>query len=189
MLHDIKTGIFKEDKNRNEIKVWDIAIRLFHWSLVLTFAFALVSAEQWDQLHIIAGYTVTGLIAFRIIWGFIGSKHARFSDFIYSPSQILNFLHDSLTLRARRYIGHNPIGGVMVIVLLLSLIFVTATGYAMTTTMFYRSEWMEELHEFASHSTVLLVILHIAGVIIASLKDKENLVKSMITGFKRRKND
>jgi len=111
----------------NSIKVWDIAVRTFHWSLVLAYSIAWLS-EDFEDLHVIAGYTVLGLICFRIIWGFIGPQYARFSDFIYSPAIIRQYLKDLMQANPKHYFGHNPAGGVMVILLLISLFGATLSG-------------------------------------------------------------
>jgi cytochrome b len=169
-----------------EVKVWDIAVRLFHWSLISAFAIAWLSADEWDQLHEVAGYMVGGLIAFRLIWGVIGSKYARFSDFVYKPSTITKYMRDIWFNKTKRYLGHNPAGGAMIIALLLALAAVTASGIAMTLDMFWGMEWVEEIHEASANLTLLLAALHVAGVIYSSIAHRENLVRSMITGFKRR---
>lgn len=167
-------------------KVWDIAVRMFHWSLVVSYAIAWLSADEWDQLHEIAGYVIAGLIGFRLIWGVIGTKHAKFRDFIYKPATILAYLRNSLLHKAKRYLGHNPAGGAMIIALLLSLTIATASGIAMTTAMFWGVEWIEDIHEVTANISLVLVGLHLVGVIFSSISHRENLVKSMITGFKRR---
>ncbi len=168
-----------------QVKVWDIAVRVFHWSLVTSFAIAWLSADEWDKLHDIAGYIVAGLVGFRLIWGFIGSKHARFTDFVYNPVSVFNYLKDTIYHKAKRYIGHNPVGGAMIIALLLSLVTITASGIAMTSNMFWGIEWVEEVHEISANLTLVLIGLHIAGVIFSSFSHSENLVKAMITGRKR----
>ncbi|MCP5082974.1 MAG: cytochrome b [Alphaproteobacteria bacterium] len=167
------------------VKVWDPFVRLFHWSLVLSFAFAWISADEWDLVHEYAGYIVAGLIGSRLIWGLIGTRHARFSNFVYRPSVVLRYLKDSLLLNAKRYLGHNPAGGAMILALLLSLIAVSATGIMMTSVALGTAEWIEELHEVAADLTLGLVVLHMAGVMFSSLKHRENLVRSMFTGLKR----
>ncbi len=172
-----------------EVKVWDIAVRLFHWSLVIGYTVAWLSADQWDQFHNTAGYVVGGLLGFRIIWGLIGTRHARFSDFLYRPSTVLQYLRDSLAGRAKRFLGHNPAGGAMVIALLLSLIGVTLSGIAMTSNTFWGVEWVEDGHEVLATATLVLVAMHIAGVLYASFENRENLIKSMIVGYKRRFQD
>tara|TARA_R110000782_G_scaffold30891_17_gene76629 strand:+ start:194 stop:823 length:630 start_codon:yes stop_codon:yes gene_type:complete len=115
-------------EQNNEIKVWDILIRIFHWSLVIAFFIAYFSGEEENIWHIYAGYTVLGLISFRVIWGFIGTKHARFSDFIYSPQTVFQYLKGLVMKHPKHYLGHNPAGGCMVILLLASLFVVTVSG-------------------------------------------------------------
>lgn len=165
------------------IKVWDPFVRLFHWSLVSFFTIAWITADEWDRIHEIMGYAVAALVGLRIIWGMVGSRHARFSDFIYRPSTVIGYLKDSLRVKARRYLGHNPAGGTMVVVLLLSLVAVSATGFMLT---YWTAEWVEDLHEAVANLTVGLVVVHVGGVIFSSVKHRENLVRSMITGLKRR---
>ena len=168
------------------VTVWDLPVRLFHWSLVILFAMAWISAEEWDKLHEWVGYIIGGLVAFRIVWGLMGSQHARFTDFLYRPSIVVGYIKDSISLRAKRYIGHNPAGGAMVIALLLSIIVVTVSGIAMTDVLPISGEWIEEIHEAAANFTLLLVAFHIAGVIFASFEHGENLIRSMFTGNKRK---
>ena len=166
------------------VRVWDIAVRLFHWSMVLAFGFAYISADLWGKLHEYSGYVIMGLIGFRIIWGLIGTTHARFTNFIFKPATVIAYIRDIRAGTAKRYIGHNPAGGAMVVALLVALATITATGFAMTTNAYWGVEWVEDLHEFAANGTVLLIALHVGGVILASLQHKENLVKAMITGKK-----
>lgn len=168
------------------VKVWDITVRIFHWSLVAAFASAWISAEEWERFHEIAGYTIGGLIVFRVLWGLIGSRHARFSDFIYRPLAIAGFIRDSIALKAKRYIGHNPAGGAMVIALLLSIAAVTMSGIAMTGALPVSGEWLEDVHEAAANFTLVLIALHIAGVLFASFEHGENLIKAMFTGNKKK---
>lgn len=113
---------------KNEIKVWDPLVRIFHWTLVVAFFAAYFSEDDWLDIHVLAGYTVAGLVTFRLIWGFVGTKHARFSDFLYSPLITLNYLKDMFAFRAKRYIGHNPAGAAMIFALLFTLAGTTLTG-------------------------------------------------------------
>lgn len=112
----------------NEIRVWDPLVRIFHWSLVAAFTIAYLTEDEWQDVHVLAGYTVAGLVAFRLVWGFIGSEHARFRDFVFSPATIIAYLKDMVAFRAKRYLGHNPAGGAMVIALLIALAATTLTG-------------------------------------------------------------
>ena len=115
-------------KNKQFIKAWDIAIRVFHWALVVCFAIAFISSEDSRKLHVVFGYSVLFLVFFRILYGFVGTKYARFSDFLYAPAQIADYLKGLLIGRPKHYIGHNPAGGFMIVILLLSLLSLTLTG-------------------------------------------------------------
>jgi len=114
--------------NTQYIKVWDIAIRVFHWTLVGCYALAFISSENIPKLHVFFGYSVLFLVLFRIVYGFVGTRYARFSDFLYQPAKIIDYLKGLLIGRPKHYIGHNPAGGFMIIILLLSLLSLTLTG-------------------------------------------------------------
>ena len=114
--------------NNKAIPVWDIGVRLFHWLLVVSFIIAYASSEQESLIHIYSGYMVLALITFRLLWGFMGSKHARFSDFLYPPDKILSYLKSLISGNPEHYSGHNPAGGLMVMFLLISLFMVTISG-------------------------------------------------------------
>jgi cytochrome b len=180
-------------------KVWDPFIRIFHWSLVAGFILAYVTEDDLLTLHTWAGYVVLGLVMARILWGLIGSRHARFSDFVFSPRTIIAYLKDTLKLRARRYLGHNPAGGAMVIMMIVSLLVTSVTGVVLygaeegagplagLASQFSHdwAEGFEEVHEFFANFSLFLVFLHVAGVIVESLVHRENLVRSMIHGNKQ----
>ncbi|RKZ68942.1 MAG: cytochrome B [Gammaproteobacteria bacterium] len=117
-----------KNKMKREIRVWDPLVRIFHWGLVLAFGIAYFSGDEENNLHLVAGYVVFGLIGFRILWGLIGTRFARFSNFVYSPASVIKYIKDSVAGRPKHYIGHNPAGGVMIIALLLSLVGVTYSG-------------------------------------------------------------
>ncbi len=168
------------------VRVWDPFVRIFHWSLITLFLFTYFTGNEWDRAHEWAGYIILGLVLCRVLWGFIGPTHARFSNFIYRPTIVLAFLRDSLRLRAQRYIGHNPAGGAMVIVLLLNIILISITGHLMTTDRFWGVSWVDTAHELFVNLTLGLIVFHLAGVVLASIEHKENLVKSMVTGWKRK---
>jgi len=112
----------------NEIRVWDPLVRIFHWGLVLAFTVAYLSGDEESSLHIYSGYVVLGLITFRVLWGLIGTRYARFSDFVYSPVTVIQYLKDLVAKKPKHYIGHNPAGGAMVIAMLLCLIVVSVSG-------------------------------------------------------------
>lgn len=167
------------------VKVWDVLVRIFHWSLVALFATAFITGEHSETIHIRAGYGVLALVGVRILWGFVGTRHARFTDFVYRPATVLGYMRDAALFRARRYLGHNPAGGAMVLALLASLVVTGASGVTMTLDSFWGQKWIEEIHEAAAHATLILIGLHVAGVVFSSLSHGENLVRSMITGRKR----
>jgi len=183
----------------DQIKVWDPLVRLFHWSLVAAFATAYVIEEDPLAVHVWAGYTVLALVAVRLLWGFLGPKYARFSDFVYRPQAISRYLSDALRARAPRHIGHSPAGGAMVLALLLIMVAIGVTGLALygveehagplASLMSDASEsWeegLEEVHEVLANLALALIILHVAGVVFTSLSHRENLVRAMVTGRKR----
>ena len=168
------------------VRVWDPLVRLFHWSLVVAFVLAWATAEESRSLHETIGYVIIGLLAFRLVWGVVGSTHARFTDFVHHPATVIGYLGDAIRFKARRYIGHNPAGGAMVVALLVMISTICATGFMMTTDAFWGIEWVREVHEVAVNLTIVLIGLHLAGVFFASVEHKENLVKAMVTGRKRR---
>lgn len=186
-------------KHENTVKIWDPFVRIFHWGLVATFVVAYVTEEELLSIHTLAGYVLLGLLSLRLVWGFIGTRHARFSDFTYSLSSIRTFLTDTLYLRAKRYIGHNPAGGAMIFLLMTSLLLTSFTGLAiyaaaeqagplagwLTNSSEFTKEALEETHEFFANFTLFLVFIHIAGVLVESFIHRENLAKSMVTGHKR----
>lgn len=182
----------------SQIKIWDPVVRFFHWSLVTAFIIAYVTEEDFLVLHSWAGYLVLILLAIRIIWGFIGTRYARFSDFLYSKETIIRFLKDTLQQKARRYLGHNPAGGAMIMLMMISLLITCVSGVVLLGAdehtgplafIFTQQEstWeevLEEVHEFFANFTLLLIIIHLAGVFVESRIHKENLVSAMITGLK-----
>jgi len=170
----------------NTVKVWDAVVRAFHWLLVVAFVIAWSTGDDLKDLHQIAGYAIAFLLVIRVVWGFIGSTHARFSDFVFHPTVVILNLIDTMRLRARRSLGHSPAGGAMVIVLLVILTVTCATGIMMTTDAFWDFKWVEDTHETVANLTVVLIGFHLAGVSLASLKHRENLVAAMFTGRKRR---
>ncbi len=166
------------------VRVWDPLVRLFHWILVISFTIAWLNTED-KALHKGAGYVVLALVAVRLIWGFVGSRHARFRDFVPRPKGLLAYLKSLWSGHPRRYLGHNPAGGAMIVLMLAMLILTGASGWLSTTDAFWGIAWVENLHAAAANLTVILVFAHVAGVVFSSLAHRENLVAAMITGRKR----
>jgi len=167
------------------VRVWDPLVRLFHWSLAVSFLGAYLLGEDGGDWHQTLGYVAFGLIGFRMVWGVVGGRHARFTDFVPTPAGLLAYLKSVLAGREKRYLGHNPAGGAMIVALLAAVAVTGATGWLMTTEMFWGAEWLEETHEAFAAGTLALVGLHVAGVVFSSLRHRENLVRAMITGRKR----
>ncbi|MEQ8817179.1 MAG: cytochrome b/b6 domain-containing protein [Thalassobaculum sp.] len=167
------------------VRVWDPLVRIAHWTLVASVAVAWVTGDDWQAPHELAGYLAAGVVATRILWGFVGPVHARFTDFVRGPAAILAYLRDVLAGRERRHLGHNPAGGAMILALLATVLGLGLTGWMATTDRFWGAEWLEELHEILANGLLLLIALHVGGVMLASLREGDNLVRAMITGRKR----
>jgi len=190
----------KPVSNETKIKVWDPLVRIFHWSLVSAFLIAYITEEEFLSLHAWAGYIVLSLVFLRVLWGFVGTRYARFADFVYTPQAVKKFLLDTFRLRAPRYLGHNPAGGAMIILLLIALLLTTLSGLAvygveegagplaglLVGAGEFWGDFFKEIHEFFANFTVFLVLLHVAGVIVESLIHGENLVSAMWHGYKRK---
>lgn len=206
------------DSNAQRVRVWDWFVRLFHWTVAIAFFTAFFTEDDLLTLHVWAGYVIGVLIVMRIFWGFIGPKHARFSDFVCSPTKAKRYLLDLLRFRAKRYVGHSPAGGLMVVLLLGGLGMTVWSGLelyarqenagplARTASISMQaaqadedhedarrgthedaggSGFWEEGHELLANLMLFLVVLHIAGVLLASFVHRENLVRSMLSGWKR----
>lgn len=167
------------------IRVWDPLTRTFHWMLALGFAVAWFSAQWWEGLHDAAGYFVGALVAFRLIWGFVGGRYARFSQFVRRPSVVIAYFKAIKAGSEARFLGHNPAGGAMIVVLLAGLIAGVVTGWMLTTDAFWGVAWAQHLHSAIVHALVLLIIGHLVGVALASFRHRENLVRAMVMGDKR----
>jgi cytochrome b len=192
-----------------EIKVWDLCVRVCHWTIVAAFGLAYVTEDDLLGVHVWAGYVVGIVVVLRVGWGIIGPRWARFSDFVRRPSAVLAYLLDLVRLRARRYLGHSPAGGAMVVALLLALTATVVSGlatygadkHAGPVAPFFSSavpvalpgqgerardgdSALKEVHEFFANLTLVLVLFHIAGVALGSLAHRENLVRAMVTGRK-----
>jgi cytochrome b len=204
-------------RSATRVPVWDPLVRIAHWVLVIAFFVAYFTEDDFLTQHVWAGYTVTAIILVRIAWGFVGSRQARFADFLYDPATVLRYLGGLVRGKARRYLGHSPGGGVMVIALLLALAATTWSGlmvYAYDrqagplagliaaptaadapaatpnresarADFEARENFWEETHELFANLALVLVILHIGGVVLASVVHRENLVAAMLTGKKR----
>jgi len=186
----------RQDK-ASQVYVWDPFVRAFHWTVVVGFTIAYLTEDDLLTVHVWAGYVVGVLVAARIIWGLIGSPHARFSDFIYAPATAVAYIRDLLRFRGARYLGHSPGGGYMVILLLIFLAATVITGLVVyggdqqagpLAGMFSKGfgESFEEVHEVIANITLALIFFHVSAVVLASFVHHENLVRAMVTGYKRK---
>lgn len=167
------------------VRVWDIFVRLFHWSLVGTFVAAWLTRHGNEDIHHLAGYAAAVLVGLRVVWGVVGTHYARFRQFTRGPVTVLGYLRDIATGREARYIGHNPAGAAMILALLVVMAGTALTGWMMTTDQFWGVEWVGKVHERLADGLLILVALHIAGVVLASVRHRENLIGAMFTGRKR----
>lgn len=166
------------------VKVWDILVRVFHWSFAACFAGAWLTAEseRFRDMHVIFGYTCLGLVAFRLLWGFVGPQHARFANFVRGPAAIGRYLRSLLDGRPEHHTGHNPAGAVAIVLLLALAALAGASGWAVYNDL--GGEWLEESHEFLASAMLAVVAVHLAGVAVASWLHRENLARAMLTGRK-----
>ncbi len=186
---------------KNEIEVWDLFVRFFHWALAGGFLIAYLTEDELLGLHVWAGYLALSLVLLRVVWGFVGTERARFRDFIFGPAQILDYLRRVVSLDAPRHLGHNPAGGAMILALLLGIAVTGLSGlvlYGAETGSGWLgslsaalgvvgergAEAFEDLHEVLANLTLALVVIHLAGVLFESLLHRENLVRAMFTGRK-----
>jgi cytochrome b len=173
-------------QGRKMVRVWDLYVRLFHWSLVAAVSWAWFGAKDPDALHAVAGYTACGLLASRLIWGVVGFSYARFSSFVKRPKVVIDYLRSIARGNEARYLGHNPAGGAMIVALLTLICATCASGGLLNTDAFWGDERLQAVHQIFADGLLILVAIHIAGVLLASFHHKENLVWAMITGRKRK---
>lgn len=177
--------------------VWDIPVRFFHWALVLLIGFSWLSGEmEWMEWHLYSGYAVLALVLFRVVWGFVGSTHARFSDFIYGPGALIAYIRTLPSRTAAKFAGHNPLGGISVVLILLCVLVQTGTGLfsnddILTEGPLYKhitkelSDWLTTIHKYNFNVLLGLIGVHIGAVLYYLFYKSENLIKPMFTGRKQ----
>lgn len=166
------------------VLVWDAPVRVFHWLMVLCFAGAYLTAESemWRLVHVTLGYTMAGLVAFRLVWGVVGTRHARFAAFVRDPRAVTQYLRSLLQGQPEHHTGHNPAGALAIVGMLGLTVAIAGTGWAAYNDL--TGEWVAELHELVANGMLLLVGLHIAAVVVSSWLHRENLARAMLTGRK-----
>lgn len=181
------------------VKVWDLPVRLFHWTLVLSFALAYFTAEfHIGFLHTPIGYFLSLLLVARVFWGFAGNQYARFRSFIFSPAETVEYLRSMAQNNPRHYFGHNPAGALMVFALLGLLTLIFLTGLVTLAVIDFEGPFLfltdyiddetsyavRHLHGWLINVALVMIPLHLLGVVAGSVQHKENLVRAMVTGKK-----
>lgn len=186
-------------EERIAVKVWDVPVRVVHWALVMLLLFSWWSGEQGGLTmiyHMWSGYAILTLLCFRLVWGFIGSRHARFRDFLYAPKAVVDYARTLSGRRAAVYAGHNPVGGLSALAMLLAILVQAGTGLfanddVLTEGPLYRyvtkdtSDWLTSIHHYNFYVLLGLAAIHIAAVLYYWVYKRENLVGAMFTGRKR----
>lgn len=170
---------------RDWVEVWDPLVRLLHWSLVIAVALAWWTGDEMKLLHEWAGYVVLAIVSVRLVWGVIGTRYARFTQFVQVPKTVASYAKDVVAGTSPRYIGHNPLGGWMILALLATLLALGTSGWMMTLDPFFGQEWLEEVHELLANGLLGLLTLHVAAAVLNGPNHRENLVAAMFSGRKR----
>jgi cytochrome b len=167
------------------ILVWDLPTRVFHWLLALSFAGAYVTAEseRWRLVHVTLGYTVGGLLVFRLLWGLVGTRHARFASFVRGPAAVLRYLGSLVAGRPEHHTGHNPAGALAIVALLALGAVLVLSGWSIYHDI--GGDWLEDLHEGVAGTMLALVGLHVGAVLLSGWLHHENLVRAMVSGRKQ----
>jgi cytochrome b len=168
-----------------QVRVWDRFVRVFHWALVASFLGAYLSTESIGWVHKGCGYATLALVAARGVWGFVGSEHARFANFVPGPQRLWHYAQALLRLREPRHLGHNPAGSVMIVFLLLAVAAIGVSGWMLTLDAFWGNDTVETAHTLLVDVTLVAVAIHVAANLYGSVRHRDNLVVSMFTGNKR----
>ena len=168
-----------------DLYVWDHVVRVGHWLLLLSILFAWLTRHGGGLWHEVFGYAALIIVGVRLVWGWCGTRHARFTSFLSGPGATLKYACAMMHGSERRYTGHNPLGGWMIIALITTVMLISVTGWLYTTDRFWGVEWVETLHSRLTDGLFVLIGLHVCGVLYASWRHHENLVAAMIHGRKR----
>ena len=168
-----------------EVRVWDPLVRLFHWSLVVCVLLNLFVLEDGETAHRWAGYVASGLVSARILWGFVGSRHARFAEFFPTRQRLMQHLTDLREQRVVAHAGHNPLGALMMLALMALVLALGLTGWLQGTDAFWGEAWVQALHHWLANGLTLAIGLHAAAAIALGYLERVNLVQAMFTGVKR----
>lgn len=185
MNNSLNDAVGATGRVRQAIMVWDIPVRVFHWLLVICFAGAWLSSEseRWALIHYAFGYTACLLVLIRLVWGLIGTRYARFSQFLKSPRAVIDHFMAMLRGQPHHNVGHNPAGGLVMFALMLLILFIGLTGYLSVKE--FLGDITSEAHEVVANIVLGLVIIHIIAAIGMNLIERQNLVRSMVNGKKQ----
>ncbi|MFC7460883.1 cytochrome b/b6 domain-containing protein [Hydrogenophaga defluvii] len=167
------------------VTVWDPFVRLFHWSLVACVLLNQFVLEAGEAPHQWAGYIASGLVVARILWGFVGTRHARFTDFFPTPTRVRRHLAALRQGQTGEHLGHNPLGALMMLALMALVLSLGVTGWLQGTDAFWGEEWLQEVHEWLANGLLLAAGLHAAAAVMMGRMERVNLVRAMVTGVKR----
>ena len=172
-----------------KILVWDVPTRIGHWLLVITFIASFITGDSEEQrlFHVAAGYAVGGTLVFRIFWGIAGTRYARFASFLFTPRDVVAYLRALIKGKSDHWLGHNPAGSYAIYILMLLGLATVASGVVVYAEI--GGEWMEEVHDVLSYTMLGMVVVHILGVIVSGWTHHENLVLSMLNGYKQGKSE
>ncbi len=180
-----KEGASPSNPAPKDVKVWDPVVRLFHWTVVAACTLNLFILEEGKYWHRMTGYVVAVALTVRLIWGFVGTKHARFRDFFPTPARIREQIRGIVAHNEKRYVGHNPLASVMMLLLIALLAATALTGWMTTLDAFWGERWLEQLHGTIANGIMILIFIHAGAAIVESWRHRENLVWSMVTGRKK----
>ncbi|MCK0207983.1 cytochrome b/b6 domain-containing protein [Starkeya koreensis] len=181
----LQTGEHRSPAAGASVRVWDPVVRLFHWTVVAGCVLNLFILEEGKRAHRYVGYTVAAVLVIRLIWGFVGTRHARFSDFVPTPAGLASYVRALARGREPRMLGHNPAGAAMMLSLMALMALTCLTGWMSTLDAFWGEDWLEELHGALANGILVLALLHAAAALFESWRHRENLVWAMVTGRKR----
>jgi cytochrome b len=167
-------------------RVWDPFVRVFHWSLVACVLLNSFVVDDGEDLHQWLGYLASALVVLRIVWGFVGTRHARFADFWPTPARVLRHLRALQAGRQEHHEGHNPLGALMMLALIALVLSLGLTGWLQTTDAFWGEEWVQDLHEAVGEGLLIAAGLHAAAALVMGRIERTRLIKAMFTGTKER---
>jgi cytochrome b len=184
-MSDLSASPAEAPQDERPTLVWDAPVRVFHWLMVLCFAGAYLTAEseRWRLVHVTLGYTMAGLVGFRLVWGLVGTRYARFASFVRGPKAVARYLSSLVQGRPEHHVGHNPAGALAIVAMLGLTLVITSAGWAIFNDL--GGEWLEEAHELAANLMLAVVGVHVAAVVLSSKLHGENLVAAMIHGRKK----